>query len=453
MPQDSQRVVWHEGMTLDPHHFQQWDRHRRRALDARSSMTSRYDRGVATLDIDQERLTNGELAVRSCSGLMPDGLPFDIPDHDAAPAPRNVEDAFEATAETIPVFLTIPADRPQGGNVLRQGDDNRRETRFIAETASVPDENTGSDERRVEVAQANVQLRFGGEPLEAYTALPIARITREAGGTFALDDDFIPPCLRIGASNVLMTIARRLLERLTAKSDELTERQRNASAQRELSPGDVTAMGLLGAVNTFIPVLNHHYTAQSHPEALYATLLALAGQLSAYLPEADVQPRRFPEYDHSDLAACFHPLDQTLRDMLGGAKPAANYVQLDLQQKRENLYVSSAAPELLKSGQFFVVARAPGRVEEKLIETVPRKLRVASPDDIEKVIRSYTRALPIEHTHRLPVGMPVDDQASYFRLQQRGPFWEAIEEATEIALFIPSDVEDVDLELVAVKQD
>ena len=35
MAQDRRRVVWYEGMALDPHHLQQWDRAHQRALDAR----------------------------------------------------------------------------------------------------------------------------------------------------------------------------------------------------------------------------------------------------------------------------------------------------------------------------------------------------------------------------------------------------------------------------------
>ena len=454
MAQDSQRVIWYEGMTLDPHHFQQWDRYQRRLLETRVRDMRPYSHGLTAVEINQERLANGELALQACSGVMPDGMAFDIPERDPTPAPRNVQDAFEATRERLLVFLALPAERAQGGNFLLQGADNRRETRYVAESVEVPDENTGADERRVEVGRPNFQLRFGGEPLEEYTTLPLAKVVRDAGGAFVLSDRFMPPCLRIGASDVLMQTARRLLELLVSKSDSLTERRRSASSQRELSPADVTALGLLSTVNTFIPLLHHHHAgASSHPEALYTTLLALAGQLSAHLPEASVQPRALPTYDHGNLGGCFRSLDEALRTMLGGARPASNHVQLDLEQQRENLYVASADSTLLSSGDFFIVARAPDRSEEELVAEIPRKLRIASLDTIDGVIRSYTRALPVEHTHRLPVGMPVDERASYFQLQKRGPFWDAIKDEQALALFVPSEFRDLEVKLVAVKRE
>ncbi len=452
MARDRKRVVWYEGMTLDPHHLQQWDRSQQGMLEARVRALRPHGWGLSALDIDRERLANGELRLRRCSGILPDGLAFDLPDRDAAPAPRNVQDAFEATAERLPVFLTVPAERPSGGNVLLQGAESRRETRFVAESIGVPDENTGADARRVEVAHANLQLRFGGEPLQEYTTLQIAEVVREGSGRFVLREGFVPACLRIAASERLTDLTRRLVELLLTKGTSLAERRKHAAAQRELSPADVTALGLLATVNTYAPLLNHYrVNAEVPPEALYTTLLALAGRLSAYLPEAGVSPRDFPPYEHSDLSAGFNRMDELIREMLGGARPSANYVQLALEKKRENVFEVQLDPALLQSGQFFLVARGDGLGEEAMRQSVPRKLRIASPENMDAVLRSYTRALPIEHTHRLPVGMPVDERASYFRLQKSGPFWEAIENEQAVALYRPSEMDSLEVTLVAVK--
>jgi type VI secretion system protein ImpJ len=90
--------------------------------------------------------------------------------------------------------------------------------------------------------------------------------------------------------------------------------------------------------------------------------------------------------------------------------------------------------------------------EERLITELPRMLRIASPATIEDVLRSYTRALTVEHTHRLPVGLPVDQQANYFQINKRGPFWDAISDERAIAVFIPAEFDQVNVEVVAVFQ-
>jgi type VI secretion system protein ImpJ len=447
---DRKRVVWYEGMTLDPHPFQQWDRYQQGQLNARLRAVARFDWGLTRLEVDRDRLANGEFVVQRCSGVMPDGLVFELPEGDPLPAPRTVQEAFPPTRDRLAVFLTLPAERKAGGNILLQGAGNRRETRFSAETATALDENTGADERALEVARTNFQLRFGDQPLEAYVALPLGEVVRDPSGVFRLDEPFIPTCLRLSVTPHLLGIGRRLLELLVAKSTALVERHRGALAQRELTPADVLTLTMLQAVHTYLPLVNHLVATDAHPEVLYTTMLTLAGQLSVSAPEARVHPRDYPLYDHASPSACFARMDAILRELIGGAAPTANYIELPLERRRENLFVARVDRGLLQQAQFFLVARGQGLPEDRLVAELPQKLRVASPETIDAVLRSYTRALTVEHTSRLPAGMPIDQQANYFQLQKRGPFWEAIQESSGIALFVPSEISSIQLKLVAV---
>lgn len=450
MVRDQKKVVWFEGMTLDPHHFQQWSRYQQGVLNARIRAVSLDSWGLTRVRLDEERLANGELAVLSCAGVMPDGLVFDVPEESPPPDPRGVQDYFPATDERLRVFLAIPAERQSGRNVLLQGATNRRETRYVAESLSVSDENTGADDRPVEVARTNVQLRFAGEPLEGYSTLPITEI-RRVGGGFALNEQFIPPSLYLDASARLLNVARQVLELLVAKSTELTDRRKNTASQRELSPGDVMAIELLGTVNTYIPLLNnHHARGTHHPERLFQTLLALAGQLATYVSDAPVHPRDLPAYDHAEPSASFNRIETVLRAMLGEATPSSNYERLGLERTRENLYTAPAAKTLLERAQLFLVTRSDRFTEEELTTKLPNMLRIASPNTIDAVLQSYTKALAIESTRRLPAGMPIDARASYFRLQKRGPFWESVLEEEGVAVFVPSEFADMELDLIAV---
>lgn len=453
MTRDRKKVVWYEGMTLDPHHFQQWDRYVAGLVDTRVRSLTPFAWGISRLEIDKDRLANGELVLINCRGIMPDGLPFDIPDSDRLPEPRNVEEIFPSAAEQLRAYLAVSAERKDGANMLLTGVDRRRETRFTAETIAVSDENTGSDEREVEVASSNFQIRFDGEPMESYTTLPLAECTRTVGGGFELSESFVPPVVRVSASGRLMGITRRLLESLVAKSGSLYERREGISKQRELSPSDVTALGLLSIVNRYIPLFNqYHEQAAVHPEQLYSTMLQLAGELSASVAEASPQPRDLPIYEHTALSHCFNQLDMLLHRMLGGAKPSANYQKLSMQRRGENQYLVPVEEDLLGRAQFFLVVSSDQMAEERLVRDVPAMLRVASADTLDGVLRSSTRALPVQHTHRLPAGMPIDHQSNYFQLEKRGSFWEAILNSGSIAIFIPSEFADLRIDLIAVEK-
>lgn len=449
MPPHSHRVVWFEGMALDPHHFQQWDRSQRALVHARVRALGAHGWGFSELVLDEERLANGELAVLRCAGVMPDGLPFELPESGPLPEPRSLQAAFPATEEALAVVLAVPAERPAGANIGR-GDGLAREARLVAEAVRIPDETTGADEREVEVARPAFRIGLGTEALHDFTTLPVAEVVRAESGLFVLREAFIAPSLRLRASARLVQMARRYLELLVARSATLAERWHGITQQRELSPADLTVHGLHLAASTYVPLLNHHHASgETHPEALFTTLLGLAGHLSAFTPGATVAPRDFPVYNHADLTACFGRLDEILLELLGGAAPRANYARIPLERQRENLYVGRPEAGLLEEAQFFLVARSDEVAEARLVEDLPRMLRIASPETIEAVLRSYTRALGLEATSRLPAGVPMDGQATYFQLQKRGPFWEAIQTSGGIAIFVPAEFSTLRMELIA----
>jgi type VI secretion system protein ImpJ len=451
MAQDGNKVVWFEGMTLDPHHFQQWDRYRERVLQTRLQAIAPMGWGLLDLEIDEDRLANGEMALRSCAAVLPDGCVVDVPEASPLPDVRSVQEHFPATEDRIRAFLAVPSERPGGRNVQLQGTTPRQDTRYAAESVAVNDDTTGANERPVEIARTNVHLRFADEPRQGYTLLPIAELVRSGGG-FALNTRFVPPSLQLQASRRLKALTRQVVELLTTKSLALTERHKDARAQRELSPPDILALSILGAINGALPALNQHLeTGRVHPALLFERLAGLAGRLATYVENAPVHPRDLPTYDHAAPTDAFGRLEEVLTQMLGEEAPATNYQRIGLTQKRETLKTASVPAPQLREAQLFLVTRSEQHTEEELTDRLPNMLRIASPNTIDAVLQSYTRALSVSATRRLPVGMPVDNQATYFRLEKRGPFWDSILEEEGVAIFIPAEFTDVRLELIAAR--
>jgi type VI secretion system protein ImpJ len=451
MSQDRKRVVWFEGMTLDPHHFQQWDRYRQDVLNARLRAVAPNGWGLLEGVVDEERLANGEFSLLQCTAVMPDGLVVDLPGTSPVPEARSVQEHLASTQETVQVLLAVPDRRSGGRNVQLQGSNGTRDPRFIAESSNVEDENTGDNPRPVEVAHTNVQVRFDDESMQGYSTLPVAQITRTGNG-FELAEEYVPPCVRIGASGRLTEMTRRMLELLVARSGELREHQQEAFAQRELSPSDIRSLNLMGTLNAYIPQLNQHLSdPNTHPKALLTTLTALAGELSSYVEDAPVQPRDLPTYDHEAPSEAFRQIETTLRQMLGEATPSSDYEHVELRRKRQNVLVGDMEAAQLENWQLFLVTRSEHHSENKLTNALPEMLRVASPNTIDDVLQSYTQALNVRPTRRLPVNMPVDNQATYFKMEKRGPFWDSICQEEGIAIFVPSDFQDMDVELIAVQ--
>ena len=98
------KVIWTEGMFLQPQHFQQHDRFLARQAHLRFSITQPYGWGFMSLALDAASLTLGKIAIAGAHGVLPDGLVFDIPGQDAAPP-----------------ALDVPADARDELVVLRRG--------------------------------------------------------------------------------------------------------------------------------------------------------------------------------------------------------------------------------------------------------------------------------------------------------------------------------------------
>ncbi|WP_412068630.1 type VI secretion system baseplate subunit TssK [Rubrivirga sp. IMCC43871] len=446
---DRRRVVWFEGMTLDPHHLQQWDRAVRADIDARVGAVARFGWGLAHLEVDRDRLANGEFALVAASGILPDGLPFQFPRDGPVPAARDMADGLAPTAETVRVYLAVPSIRAGGANVLLDGAAARRETRFIAETATIPDDTTGADERDVQVGRVNARVVFESEAREDLTAIPIAEVGRAGDGSYALRPTFIAPSVAVNATAALDALLRRTTERLAARSGELSGRWQAARNQREISPGDVTAQALLSAAAEYAPRIDHLRRTEAHPADAFGELAGLAGRLWAAVPNAGPAPSELPAYDHADPTAGFHALVGAVEQLLGGTAPRQNYTRVPLVRRRANLFHAPVAADVLDAPSLVLAVRRQGISPEHLRQALPPVIRVASPDTIEAVIRSATLALTLQAAVTPPSGLPVDPAAAYFVPRRSGPFWDAIREAGAVALFTPAEFADAEFELLA----
>ena len=84
------KVIWTEGMFLQPQHLQQHDRFLGQQAQMRFAATSDYGWGFLSLSLDSAALSLGKIALTAAQGVMPDGLAFDVPGQDPAPAALDV---------------------------------------------------------------------------------------------------------------------------------------------------------------------------------------------------------------------------------------------------------------------------------------------------------------------------------------------------------------------------
>jgi len=170
------RVVWSEGMYLGPHHFQVQGRYFEDSIRFAASSLCFEPWGLAGCELDSEALINGTISVLHARGLFSDGLPFDMPQHDPLPAPRNIAEAFPMTRDRVPIYLTVPPRKENGLNCAPAEESASGGTRFVAENKSLFDETTGRDEKFVRLGRKNIKIALDLDNPDPAASVAIARV-------------------------------------------------------------------------------------------------------------------------------------------------------------------------------------------------------------------------------------------------------------------------------------
>ena len=204
----SKKVVWSEGMFLQPQHFQQQDRHFEHALETRVRWISPHPWGFSRLELDQDALATGKISITAARGVMTDGTPFDIPEHDAAPLSL----AIPEKAKNQTLFLSIAKKRPGTVEIELATEGNERKLRYQAEDVDVSDNTvSGGSVAPMRVAGLSVRLLLESEQTDGWDGLGVARIIeRRADDQVVIDAKFIPPCLTSRASPVVTAMIQEL---------------------------------------------------------------------------------------------------------------------------------------------------------------------------------------------------------------------------------------------------
>jgi type VI secretion system protein ImpJ len=440
-----QPVIWSKGTFLSPQHLQSHDRFIEGTLDFRLNALSFRPFGLEALQIDQEALAGGSLALSKCVGMMPDGLAFDIPNSDLAPGSKPLAQFFEPERNELDVFLAVPAYRDHSANISTVG--AKRDTRYVADMVLLKDENSGASEKPIQLARKNFRLLVEGEPLQGTSSLRVARVMRSPDNALQLDPAFVPPLLDIRASDYIVGILRGLVEILSAKSSILggMRRQRNLNLA-EFSAADVANFWLLYTTNTYFPLLRHLFEVRrGHPEAVFSAFTSLAGALTAF--SSKIQPRDLPAYNHEDLGPCFKALDEKLRELLETVVPS-NFVSLPLKLTRASIYATALADDrYLKNTKMYLAVSAEIS-EDEIIRRVPRLVKVCSDTHIDTLIRQALAGVQLTHMTSPPPSVPIKLNYQYFSLSQSGASWEAVCRARNLAAFVPVEIPNPQLELL-----
>lgn len=444
----SQRVLWGEGMFLRPQHFQQQDLF----IDSRMADIRRalqiHPWGVRRVEFDRDALRNGQLRASHLEAVFQDGTPFDAPRGEPLPAARNLNDIPQAGVSTL-VYASLPVLDAFGGNTQFNGEARSRPARYHSDEVAVSDLYTSALEAEVGVLRTRVQLMLEPENRDGHVNLPIARLARSALGEWSVDDNYIPPLAELAGSDALLAMLKRLLDILLVKAQALGAMHRErAKSVIEYRSADVATFWLLHTVNRNFPLINHlMQLPRAHPEELYKVLAPLAGELLTF--SSTLTLSSIPPYRHEGLTETFEQLDTVIRELLETVI-SSRYAVIPLANTKPSFHVGRLESDRLLEDADFYLSVAGEHTAEKIIETVPLKLKVGAPDDVEKILNSALPGVRLTHAAQVPAAIPVRIGNHYFAFEPNGQIYERMLKARTVCVYVPQALPDLKLELIAV---
>ena len=399
-----QPVIWSKGTFLSPQHLQAQERFVEDS--ARFYLNSLNPKcwGFSEIQLDSKALSEGMLLVNRASGIFPDALAFDLPISDAAPPARTLDECFQDGRKSCMFYLAIPQYLQGGMNIsLAHG---RVSTRYLAQMQMVRDENSGTNERSIQVARKNLRILAEGENLDGSVILGCARIVKSEAGIYQIDNTYIPPLIDIHAHPNLKRVLSGMIELLVTRSSQVSgsRRQKNQSLA-DFTASDVANFWLLYTINTHLPGLRHFLDSSNvQPMQLFSELSDFAGALTAF--STKIEPRDLPTYNHEQLGVCFAELDRLIRLMLETVVPS-NFVALPLKLSRDTIYAASIDKDAYFEGSKFYLAISADIRDADLIDRVPKLLKASSASEIENLIRLALPGLRLQHVPTPPRAIPV----------------------------------------------
>lgn len=420
-------VNWSEGMFLRPHHMQQASLYTKNLLSEEMAVARPYAWGLHHLEVSDAELESEILSIRSCNLRLKDGTRIVAPDN-AEFEPRDFKAELDAAGGSLDVYVALPLKMDREPNtIMLHEDEPPHARRFQATLANNVDENTGDNEQPVEVRKLSPYILFEGEDLAGFELMKILKISRSGfdDNKPSISTEYVPPLLSMEAWMPLYNEVRDIYNMLFAKNRSLAAQ----IAGRKIAfgsegAGGAEAMLKLNITNRYVGFL-HQFTGtpRLHPFDVYAELCRFAGDLAIF--DRTRQIPDLPLYDHDDIGRCYSELLAILDRFINNLLPTT-FVRRRFEPVADRLEVAIDDPWIEPGVDFYLGIESDADIE--IIDREHSYLKMATPEDLDRLVNRRLPGLMGRRVHRVPIGMPDRPNIHYFRIRRDGEYWGGVQD-------------------------
>jgi type VI secretion system protein ImpJ len=451
-------IFWHQGLYLQPQHFQATDQRNEAMLAELAAMIRPWFWGVRKIDLDKGALAAGALALARFSGIFPDsGVWIDIPGN-AVCAGRILNYEDSAADEQLLVYAGLARLYPGQANVtMAESPENFAQiaTRYglLTNQEAMNDlyENAPPAQARTLTHVVRLVLETEKETAGDMLLMPVARLFRQ-GKLFVEDESYAPPALFMEDSPLLWSLLREIRDRTIAKTGQLDSYK--SLAQRSYLPSEMTALFMiLSALSRFSARLDLALEGKRLPLWQgYALLREMVGELSVFSQEYNPLGKRYDSreaptpYDHYNPAPAFVFLRDLLLRMLNSLAAGPRYmIAFSDVPPFKKVEIKPNILDNVKSGdEYWLLLRSNSFHLENMTASIDKQLKLAASGNMGAILSHALPGIPLNRQKNPPLGVGRQEGAVYLRIDQSSPLWADVPRQRELSLSwrdAPDDLE------------
>ncbi|MDY7030305.1 MAG: type VI secretion system baseplate subunit TssK [Thermodesulfobacteriota bacterium] len=452
-------LFWHQGLFLQPQHFQLEDVHFQSLLTPFYRFLQPHLWGAGDFEIRRAALGSLNFDLLKGEFLFQD-MTYAVFPGNAVIEPRSFDEAWVEGEKPLTVYVGLRRWNDVGPNVTVLSSLESLanvNTRFVTTTDPEDIRDLHQDGPSAQVKRLQLVLKVFWETeinqLSNYVLIPLTQLMRD-GEEITVSEEFIPPCLTISNPETIEKLVSEVRDQIASRSRQLESYKRERGIHTaEFGARDMVYLLALRSLNRYIPLLSHAMESRTiHPWIVYGILRQLIGELSSFslgvnvMGEAEDGTASLPRYDHGNLWRCFSTAKVLVTQLLDEITAGPEYV---IQLAYDGTYYAAELSPTIFEGRnsFYLVVET----EEDHTSALQSLRNIAKLSSRESLPLLIARALPgvkLEHLSTPPQELPRRARCIYFRIDHYGDQWSHVQKDCNIALYWDMAPEDLKVELM-----
>ncbi len=462
MPSDKP-VFWHQGLFLQPQHFQATDQFHQHQLKTLIAYSLPHFWGLQNLDVDESALTEKIFRVHSARLVFPGAILTAFPEN-AILSSKSFRDIWTDSEKPLNVYCGLKRWDHNGQNVTEPEelpDGNSARTMYCSplNPEAIKDDYGDGSEARVRRLTYVLQIFFEPEikQLADFHLVQVARLVQDCD-RIGLSDRYVPPCLSLNSSKCLAGIVEEVKSRVIQRCQQLSEfKNPRKSGVDAHDTTYITLFLTMRSLNRATALLRHiAESPQSHPWMVYGVLFEILAELSCFdlsinaLGQDPAGATIVPAYDHERLWDCFDAMREQIFGILDSLYIGPDYMTAFVLI--EGHYKADIpAPFLGRNERYWIIIRSDSDLE--LIEqSIMSQAKIGAESRLTALLARALPGLRLIRDEGSPPGVPRQKNALYFRIDTNHLLWDDVVKSGSIAMYWDQAPETMNAQLVVLKR-